>query len=87
MRETQISFEISESILQTLNQSRDEFVSQMRLFTALQLFKDQKLSFGQAAELAGMSKEKFLIELDDHNIDLIDYDASELEEELKRFRA
>ena len=87
VRETQISFQISESILQALNQSRDEFVSQMRLFTALQLFKNHKLSFGQAAELAGLSREKFLIELDNYKLDLIDYDASELEQELKRFEA
>ena len=87
MRVTQISFEISEGILQALNQSRDEFISQMRLFTALQLFKNHKLSLGQAAELAGMSKEKFLIELDNHNVDLIDYDPAELEGELQRFQA
>jgi len=37
MKATQISFEVSESILQALNQSRDEFISQMRLFAALQL--------------------------------------------------
>ena len=87
MRATQISFQISESILQALNQSRDEFINQMRLFTALQLFKNHKLSFGQAAELAGLSREKFLIELDNYNIDLIDYDAAELEQELERFEA
>jgi len=87
MRATQISFEISESLLQALNQSRDEFVSQLRLFAALQLFKNHKLSFGQAAELAGISKEKFLMELDNYNIDLIDYDPAELEKELERFQA
>lgn len=87
MRATQISFEISESLLQALNQSRDEFISQIRLFAALQLFKNHKLSFGQAAELAGMSKERFLIELDNYNLDLIDYDPSELEKELERFQA
>ncbi len=87
MRATQISFEISEGILQALNQSRDEFIDQLRLFAALQLFKSHKLSFGQAAELAGMNKEKFLVELDNYNIDLIDYDPSELEAELRRFRA
>jgi predicted HTH domain antitoxin len=87
MSATQISFEISETILQALNQSQDEFTSQMRLFAALQLFKSHKLSFGQAAELAGMSKDRFLIELDNYNIDLIDYDPSELEKELERLQA
>lgn len=85
MRATQISFQISDGILHTLNQSREEFANQMRLFTALQRFKNHKLSFGQAAELASLSRGAFLIELDKYNIDLIDYDASELEQELERF--
>jgi predicted HTH domain antitoxin len=87
MKATQISFEIPESILQALNQSQDEFIGQVRLLAALQLFKNHKLSFGQAAELAGLSKDRFLIELDNYSIDLIDYDPAELEQELERFRA
>ncbi len=85
MSVTQISFQISERILQALNQSQDEFVSQMRLLTALELFRNHKLSFGQAAELAEMSLERFLIELDHHAIDLIDYDTVELSQELESF--
>lgn len=85
MKTTQISFEISESFLDILNESREQFVRQVRLFTALQLFKSHKLSIGKAAELAGMSKDRFLIELDNHAIALIDYDPAELEEELERF--
>ena len=52
---------------------------------ALQLFKDHKLSFGKAAELAGISRDDFLIELDKNKIDFIAYDPSELEAELERF--
>lgn len=85
MKTTQISFEISEGILDVLNESRDQFVRQVRLFTALQLFKSHKLSIGKAAELAGISKERFLLELDTHAIALIDYDPAELEQELERF--
>lgn len=86
MRTTQIAFDIPESILHALNQNRDEFTQQTRLFAALQLFKNHKLTFGQASELAGMNKERFLVELDKYGIDLIDYDTSELEEELERFQ-
>ena len=85
MKTTEIRFEISESILNSLNQSREEFANQTRLFSALVLFKDHKLSFGQAAELAGMKRERFLEELDKHGIEVIDYDPSELEGELERF--
>ena len=58
---------------------------QLRLYTALQLFKKHKLSFGKAAELAGISRDEFLIELDRNKIDFIAYDPSDLEKELERF--
>jgi len=53
--------------------------------TALQLYKNHKLSFGKAAELVAISREEFLIELDKNKIDFISYDPSELETELQIF--
>lgn len=85
MKTTEIKFEISEKILNSLNQSSSEFTEQSRLFTALYLFKKHKLTFGQAAELAGLPKVYFLAELEKNEIDFIDYDPGELKEELKRF--
>jgi predicted HTH domain antitoxin len=87
MRTAQISFEVSEGLLQALNADREEFTQQARLFTALQLFKRHKLSLGKAAELAAMSRERFMTALDEHDIALIDYDPAELEQELERFKA
>jgi predicted HTH domain antitoxin len=60
---------------------------QLRLYAALQLFKKHKLSFGKAAELAGISRDEFLLELDKNDVDFIAYEASELERELARFQA
>lgn len=85
MRTAEIRFKIPETILLSLNQSNKEFTEQLRLVTALQLFKSHKLTFGQAVELAGMTRDAFLVELDKQEIPLIDYDPSELEEELKSF--
>lgn len=82
---TKINFEIPEDILYSLNENMTEFIAQMRLFTALQLIKTHKLSLGKAAELAGMNKDLFIIEMDRHEIPLIDYDASELKQELEAF--
>ncbi|MDM8522310.1 UPF0175 family protein [Desulfococcaceae bacterium HSG8] len=87
METTQICFEIPQNILYTLSQNQDEFIRQMRLSTAQYLFKNKKLTFGQAAELADMTKSDFLNELDISGIDLVDYDASELSEELARFQS
>lgn len=85
MKTAEVYFEISEDILDVLNQNIMEFTQQSRLFTALQLYKNHKLSFGKAAELAGISKDEFLIALDKNEIDFIDYDPADLEAELERF--
>ncbi len=85
MKTAAIYFEIPEDILISLNQDRDEFTKHSRLYTAMQLFKNHKLSSGQAAELAGIDKFQFWAELNKNGIPLIDYDPSELESELERF--
>jgi len=87
MKTTEVKFDIPENILNSLNQDVEEFTGLLRLVTALQLFKNHKLSFGQAADLAGMSRENFLTEVDKHKIDFINYDPSELEDELNRFNS
>ena len=55
---TNVNFEIPEKILYALNENISEFTSQMRLFTALQLFEQHKLSLGKASTLAGISNKR-----------------------------
>ncbi|MCB8968549.1 MAG: UPF0175 family protein [Ardenticatenaceae bacterium] len=43
------------------------------------MFQAHKLTLGQAVELADLSREQFLFELDRRQIPLIDYDPAELE--------
>jgi predicted HTH domain antitoxin len=57
----------------------------VRLYTALELFREHKLSLGKATQLAGLPREVFLGELYRRNIPVIDYNPEELEEELKGF--
>ena len=85
MKIAEIYFQIPENILSSLNQDKDEFIRQSRLYTAVELFKNHKLSSGQAATLAGMKKFQFWMELGKLEVPLIDYDETELEDELKRF--
>jgi hypothetical protein len=49
MRMISIQFEIPEDILYSLNVNTAEFTQQMRLYSALQWFKDHKLSLSKAA--------------------------------------
>ena len=84
MKTAEIKYRISEDILNSLNQNEKEFTDQSRLFTAMQLFKNHKISLGQAADIAGIKKEQLLIELDRYDLDFIDYAPSELTKELDR---
>lgn len=84
MKTVEVRFKVPKEILSNLNQSLTEFTAQSKLYTALQLFKNHKLSFGKAAELAELSRTDFLFELNKNEIDFISYEASELEEELER---
>lgn len=81
-----LNFEIPDEILHSLGMSSTEFANKMRLYSALQFFKDRKLSLGKAAMLAGMEKVQFVLELDKFEIPLINYDSEELEQELAAFQ-
>ena len=86
MKNAEITFKIPVSVLNSLNQNIEEFTVQSRLFIALQLFKKHKVTAKQAAMIAGIEKEKFIDELDRFNIDFINYEPTELEEELEKLK-
>jgi len=57
-----------------------------RMSLASKLYERGKLTLGQAAELAGYSKETFMELLADYNVPLINYPADELDEDIKNGR-
>ena len=82
----EVKFDIPEGLLLSLNESASEFSHDVRLFSALHLFKLHKLSLGKAAELAGMNKYDFMLKLSENEIPVVDYDPEELDRELDRFK-
>jgi predicted HTH domain antitoxin len=52
------------------------------LYLAMKLFEIGRLSCGQAAELAGDSKRTFMELLGKHGVAVMDYPASELQDDL-----
>ncbi len=64
-----------------------EKLVQHGVYTALaeSLYKDGALSLGRAAKLAQMSIPEFAAHLSQLNIPVVDYDAGELEGELRYF--
>jgi predicted HTH domain antitoxin len=56
---------------------------ELKMMIASKLFEEGKLSSGQAAEIAGISKKAFIELLGKFNVSLFGYDAEELNEDLK----
>jgi predicted HTH domain antitoxin len=54
-----------------------------RMSLASKLYERGKLTLGQAAELAGYSKEIFMELLAEYNFSLINYPADELDEDIE----
>ena len=75
---------VSDSIMLALNESKDEFLKKIKIFAAVEYFKEEKLSLGKAAELAEMDKMDFMFYLGKNGIPVINYSAEELDEELER---
>lgn len=56
---------------------------EVRMSLASKLYERGKLTLGQAAELAGYSKETFMELLAEYNVSLINYPADELDEDIE----
>ncbi len=78
MQKLSVQLEIPGDILLSLNETNKEFGEQMKLYTAMQLYNEHKLSVGKAAELSGLSRDSFIEKLGSYNIPLINYDIEDL---------
>ena len=65
-------------IPETLNMTK----MQVAMFLASNFYKEGKLSLGQAAEMAGLSKRAFMELLGDYNVSVFNYSAAELENDI-----
>ncbi len=59
----------------------EELETLARVSLAVGLFSKGKVTSGQAAEIAGMPRRRFLLELADHGIPAVSWDSEELEAE------
>ena len=58
----------------------------LRLYLAMMLYKERKLSMGQAAKLACLTLSDFMYELGKHKVGFTNITEEELEEELRRIK-
>lgn len=60
--------------------------NELKLYLAMMLYKEKKISIGQAAKLAGLALSDFMYELGKHKIGFTNITEEELEEELRRIK-
>jgi predicted HTH domain antitoxin len=58
-------------------------MGELSFILAARLYENGKLSLGQAAELAGVSKRTLMELLGNYGVSIFNYDSSEIEEDLK----
>ena len=78
MRRLQI--DVPEQTLISLKTDSESFAKELALLAAVKLFEMGKLSSGRAAELAGLSRAEFLIELRRYRVSPFQRRGSELAE-------
>ncbi|MEW6095285.1 MAG: UPF0175 family protein [bacterium] len=83
MLQRQITLNISEDILVSLNKGVQELCKEMLLEIALRYYKEKRLSLGKSAELALMNRNEFLETLSTRKIVVFDYDLDEVEREFE----
>jgi predicted HTH domain antitoxin len=80
-----ISVEYPESLTATLNQSREAFEREARMAMAAKLFELGRLTSGQAAKLAGISRVSFLLECSRFGVPSVYWEHDEIEAEFEDF--
>ena len=83
----QVTLNIPDSAVFTLNSDIQELKHTIKLNSALMLFKNEKLSIEQASSFAGMGIYDFMEECSKNNIAVISYEENELKNELDLLRA
>ncbi len=79
-----IRIKYPESIPATLNLSPESFEEEARTALAMKLYELGRLTSGQAASLAGVSRVAFLMSCRSYGSYSVDWDAEELEAEFRR---
>ncbi|MFQ5706090.1 MAG: UPF0175 family protein [bacterium] len=73
--------------MQTMEIHLPDFVNvetkEIKFILASKLYEEGKLSLGQAAELAGVSKRTFMELLGNYDVSIFNYDAEDIEKDFK----
>ena len=87
MKDTvQVELNVPHDLLSALEVSEDELGPQLKKLIALELFREERISSGKAAEVLGLSKAEFIDLLDQHGIAYFTESPNELRAQVKTIR-
>lgn len=78
-----VMIEYPKSLPDALQQTPEQFEQEAKMAMAVKLFEMKRLSPGLAAQLVGMDRVSFLLELHRYGVAMIDLDERELEADLQ----
>ncbi len=78
MKQNQINVQYPQNWIDVLHLSKETFEDEAKMAMAAKLFELKRLSSGMAANLAGISRVQFLLNLHRFNVPMIDLDQEEL---------
>lgn len=79
MATRQITIEVPEKVLLAEKTDEISFARELRVLAAVKLYELGRLSSGRAAELAGMSRVEFLLELGRYKVFPLEAELQDLE--------
>lgn len=74
----QISIEIPDEALTALRLSPQDFAQELRLTAAVKWYELRRISQGQAAKIAGLSRAEFITRLEQFRVSPFQYDDDNL---------
>jgi predicted HTH domain antitoxin len=81
METVTIQMEVSKDFLYAFDLTANKISRELKLLSAIELFREHKISMGKAAEFADMDKYIFQKELSAREIPIIDYDIEDVKAE------
>lgn len=81
-----ISLDLPNDILLALNESENDLKKRIKLLLAIQMYTLQKLTIGKAAQLSGLTRLEFEIELSKNKIPISNLTETDVLNDIEKFK-